>query len=140
MDDRARKAIIEMLEHDRIWASEVFSPEVGSAVIRLAKERNPGLAIIPNVIGPLVTEVVRDEQTVDLSKAIDLLYNWDRMVPRCLNDNFKLWLLTIIENDTDWFVKSAIETEYSTLTRPKKEVCDKIMEAIEEIRVVPTCQ
>lgn len=133
MDETAREAIIDMLEHDKLWANEVFSNNMAVSVSRLIG------APVPTPLAVFIIDSIRNEQDRDLGIAINLLKDWNTKVPVCFNNDFKFWLTTIIENDADWFVKSAIETDYSRLTAPKKEICDNILRSIDEIKSVPVC-
>jgi hypothetical protein len=130
MDEKTRRIFVEELESDRTWARKVF----GEPHLVTNATRRGGIPI-PDIVGDFLAQFATRQQTNDLDRAIDIMKHYP---PKCLDSDFKHFLVTILESDSEWLINSA-ETGYSELLVPSKEVCDNIHSSLDELRALPTC-
>jgi hypothetical protein len=130
MEEQTRHMFIELLKDDREWARNVFSePDIVSG----AAER--GGIPVSYFLGNAIGRFVANEQVNDLTRGIEVLEGR----AQCLDPDFKHFLVTIIENDSQWYLRSR-DIGFSEFSKTPEEICKKIEAGLAELRSLPTCQ
>jgi hypothetical protein len=130
MDEKTRRMFIELLTDDREWAKNVFSePRI------VAEAAKRGGFPIPTHLGDAIGNFVAKEQVADLTRGIEVLEG----KATCLSPEFKHFLVTILQNDSNWYLRSK-NIGYSEFNATPEEICRRIEAGLEEIKALPTCE
>jgi hypothetical protein len=129
MDDKTRRMFIELLKDDKEWARNVFSePRI------VAEAAKRGGFPIPGFLGNAIGNFVAKEQVDDLTKGIEVLEGR----ATCLNPEFKHFIVTILQNDSNWYLRSR-NIGYSEFNAAPEEICRRIEAGLDEIKALPVC-